>query len=210
MPAKNYLISWRITGFSWAIKFWSRFFWSRLFPRGPVECNYPNIALTISLSSSLNSLTTYPFTFNLNFVWYRLSQYFTSVYFPNDFIKSGRSQSVVLDGEESDSVPVTSGVPRGSVLGPILFLIYINDLPDLVTSKVRLFAGDTAVYLTVESPSDGQMLQMDLDTLSGWESRWDMEFNPSKCQVVRVTASRRPINTLYYLHGKVLEAVTSA
>ena len=96
------------------------------------------------------------------------------------------------------------------MLGPILFLIYINDLPDLITSKVRLFADDTAVYLTVESPSDRQVLQKDLDTLSGWESRWDMEFNPSKCQVVRVTASRRPINTLYYLHGQVLEAVTSA
>ena len=57
-----------------------------------------------------------------------------------------RSQSVVLDGEESDSVPVASGVPQGSVLDPILFLIYINDLPDLVTSNVRLFADDTAVY----------------------------------------------------------------
>ena len=121
-----------------------------------------------------------------------------------------RSQSVVLDGEESDSVPVTSGVPQGSLLGPILFLIYINDLPDLITSKVHLFADDTVVYLTVESPSDGQVLQKDLDTLSGWESRWVMEFNPSKCQVVRVTASRRPINTLYYLHGQALEAVTSA
>ena len=97
-----------------------------------------------------------------------------------------RSQSVVLDGEESDSVPVTSGVSQGFVLGQILFLIYINDLPHLITSKVRLFVDDTAVYLTVESPSDGQVLQKDLDTLSGWESRWDMEFNPSKCQVVRL------------------------
>ena len=121
-----------------------------------------------------------------------------------------RPQSVVLDGEESDSVPVTSGVPLGSVLGPILFLIYINDLPDLITSKVCLFADDTAVYLTVESPSDGQVLQKDLDTLSKWESGWDMEFNHSKCQVVRVTASRSLINTLYYLHGQALEVVTSA
>ena len=96
------------------------------------------------------------------------------------------------------------------MLGPVLFLIYINDLLDLITSEVRLFADNMAVYLTVESPSDGQVLQKDLDTLSWWESRWDMEFNPTKCQVVRVTASRRPINTLYYLHGQVLEAVTSA
>ena len=54
------------------------------------------------------------------------------------------------------------------------------------------------------------MLLNDFDNLSVWESRWDMEFKPSKCQVVRVTTSRRPINTLYYLHGQVLEALTSA
>ena len=121
-----------------------------------------------------------------------------------------RSQSVVLEGEESDLVPVTSGVPQGSVLGPILFLIYINDLPDQIVSQVRLFADDTAVYLTMEGGDSHRVLQNDLDSLSVWESRWDMEFNPSKCQVVRVTSSRRPINTLYFLHGQVLEVVTSA
>ena len=56
-----------------------------------------------------------------------------------------RSQTVVLEGEESGSVPVTSGVPQGSVLGPILFLVYINDLPDELSSQVRLFADDTAL-----------------------------------------------------------------
>ena len=60
------------------------------------------------------------------------------------------TQKVVVGGEESDTVPVTSGVPQGSVLGPILFLVYINDLPDKVTSQVRLFADDTEMYLTME------------------------------------------------------------
>ena len=115
-----------------------------------------------------------------------------------------------MDGEESESIPVTSGVPQGSVLGPILFLIYINDLPDGIFSKVRLFADDTALYLTIEGKDDGAALQQDLDRLSVWESMWDMEFNPSKCQVVQGTGSRRPMNAIYMLHGQVLEAVTSA
>ena len=86
----------------------------------------------------------------------------------------------MIDGEESESIPVTSGVPQGSVLGQILFLVYINDLPDEVRSWVRLFADDTAMYLNMESEDDSSALQTDLDILSAWETRWDMEFNPSK------------------------------
>ena len=121
-----------------------------------------------------------------------------------------RSQRVVIDGEESESIPVTSGVPQDSVLGPILFLIYINDLPNEVCSQVRLFADDTALYLTLESEDDSSTLQKDLNILSAWETRWDMGFNPSKCQVVHVTGSKKPVKTDYILHGQVLESVTSA
>ena len=121
-----------------------------------------------------------------------------------------RSQRVVIEGEESESIPVTSGVPQGSVLGPILFLIYINDLPDEVCSQVRLFADDTALYLTMESEDSGPTLQSDLDILSMCETRWDMEFNPSKCQVVHVAGSKRPVKRDYILHGQVLEPVTCA
>ena len=121
-----------------------------------------------------------------------------------------RSQRVVIEGEESESIPVTSGVPQGSVLGPILFLIYINDLPDEVCSQVRLFADDTALYLTMESEDSGSTLQSDLDILSMWETRWDMEFNLSKCQVVHVAGSKRPVKRDYILHGQVLESVTCA
>ena len=66
----------------------------------------------------------------------------------------GRTQAVVLEGERSSEVPVTSGVPQGSVLGPLLFLLCINDLPQNIQSQVRLFADDTAVYLTVSSFKD--------------------------------------------------------
>ena len=69
------------------------------------------------------------------------------------FLK-GRTQVVVLEGEKSDEVPLTSGVPQGSVLGPLLFLLYINNVPDHVRSQVSPFADDTAVYLTINNLND--------------------------------------------------------
>ena len=66
------------------------------------------------------------------------------------------------------------------------------------------------MYLTIGGAEDGELLQNDLDILSMWEDRWDMEFNPSKCQVVWVTTARNFINTVYTLHGQVLEVITSA
>ena len=81
-----------------------------------------------------------------------------------------RSKQVVIDGEESESIPVTSGVPQDSVLGPIL-LVFKDDLPDEVRSQVRLFADDTALYLTMESEVDSSALQTELDILSAWETR---------------------------------------
>ena len=105
---------------------------------------------------------------------------------------------------------MTSGVPQGSVLGPLLFLLYINDLPQNIQSQVRLFADDTAVYLTVTSSEDANTLQADLDTLQEWERTWDMEFNPSKCQVLHITRSRQPLQSQYTLHRQFLEPVDSA
>ena len=77
---------------------------------------------------------------------------------------SGRSQKVVLEGQSSSFAPMLTGVTQGSVLGPVLFLIYINDLPEYVSSStVRLFADDTLLYLTIHNSSDCAKLQDDLN-----------------------------------------------
>ena len=79
---------------------------------------------------------------------------------------------------------------------PVLFLVYIDGLPEDIVSEARLFADDTAIYLTLENKDYSDKLQRDLDRLQTWEARWDMEFNPSKCQAVRVIYSRthfRPV-----------------
>ena len=124
---------------------------------------------------------------------------------------TGRRQRVVLDGESSDQVPVTSGVPQGSVLGPCLFLLYINDLAEDLESVVRLFADDTIAYLTIASQSDATRLQRDLDRLAKWEDLWQMQFHPEKCQVLRVCKKHKPnYSGSYTLHGHSLEIVNES
>ena len=113
---------------------------------------------------------------------------------------SERSQKVVLDGRASD--PVLSGVPQGSVLGPVIFLIFINDLPDKIRSSVRLFADDCVLYRNVKSPL--YCLQDDLNSLAKWEMEWQMKFNVSKCH------PSRHIHFNYTLHQQTLEHVKSA
>ena len=117
---------------------------------------------------------------------------------------------MVLDGDTSTELPVSSGVPQGSVLGPILFLLYINDLPDNIQSNVRLFADDTAVYLAVQGQEDTDIIQNDLNILQEWEKAWDMEFNPSKCQVVHISRSCKPIKNKYTMHRQVLDSIDHA
>ena len=118
---------------------------------------------------------------------------------------SGRTQSVVVDGAESDSLPVTSGVPQGSVLGPAMFLVYINSLPKGVNSTVRLFADDTVIYREISAEDDHHTLQADLDTLVQWEREFSMEFHPKKCNILRVSRSRCPSTYNYTLHGTTLK-----
>ena len=100
---------------------------------------------------------------------------------------SGSTHQVVLDGKASDPVPVLSGVPQGSVLGAILFLIFINDLPDNIRFSVRLFADDCVLYRNIHSIQYCFILQEYLTSLGQWEADWQMKFNVAKCHYMRVT-----------------------
>ena len=98
---------------------------------------------------------------------------------------TNRSQRVVIEGYYSSPSKVTSGVPQGMVLGPILFLIYINDL--ITNSTIRLFADDCLIYRVINSSADHQLLQQDLNTLSNWATKWQMKFNVNKCSILQLS-----------------------
>ena len=127
------------------------------------------------------------------------------------FLK-GRSQSVVVEGDRSSAAPVTSGVPQGTVLGPLLFLLHINDLPGNVQSQVRLFADDCLLYRVIDTAADQHLLQQDLQALEQWGLRWGMRFNASKCEIMRICRSSQPINSIsmYQLGGVPLQVVDRA
>ena len=112
---------------------------------------------------------------------------------------SDRLQHVVVDGCKSSPNKVLSGVPQGTVLGPLFFLIYINDIAKDLTpgTAIRLFADDSMLYRKIFSEEDCEILQKDLDSLQRWESKNKMQFHPGKCQVIRVTNKVKPLDRKY-------------
>ena len=112
---------------------------------------------------------------------------------------------VVVDGESSTECDVLSGVPQGTVLGPLLFLVHINDLPDSVTSKVRLFADDCLLYRKVTSTADQEEIQKDLKRLETWAETWGMKFNAKKCYILSISNKGR--NKFYELNSYILKHV---
>jgi hypothetical protein len=127
----------------------------------------------------------------------------------SNFLKN-RTQRDIVDGESCSPVTVYSGVPQGTVLGPILFLLHIHDLPSVVTSKVRLFADDCLLYREIDNANDQFVLQEDLKSLENWGTKWGMRFNATKCHIMQVSRKRNPLHTFYSLSGQILKEVREA
>ena len=100
---------------------------------------------------------------------------------------TNRRQRVVINGFSSQWKDMISGVPQGSVLGPVLFAIFINDMPQAVTNRIKLYADDAKLYSAVRSTEDCLKLQEDLIRLEEWESKWQLRFHPNKCTLMRIS-----------------------
>lgn len=119
-----------------------------------------------------------------------------------------RRQRVVLDGVTSEWCPVASGVPEGSVLGPSLFLAFINDIPEILKSNCLLYADDLKVFRTVTSDHDGKLLQNDLNRLHSWSRSWHITINAAKCFHLRVSLKTKPLPVSFSIGGTQLPLVT--
>ena len=96
------------------------------------------------------------------------------------------TQCMVINGTMSAEASVSSGIPQGSVLGPILFELYINDLPRNVKNHVKLFADDSKIFARSDDKRAKTSLQADLDRLNKWSDDWQLRFHPEKCSLIRI------------------------
>ena len=115
---------------------------------------------------------------------------------------TNRCQRVVLNGVKSSWASVLSGVPQGSVLGPLLFVMFVNDMPDVVQSSILIFADDTKIYRPVRQASGVQSLQSDIDALVRWSAQWQLPFNTSKCKSLHIGSGN--VRHVYDMNGAVL------
>ena len=125
-----------------------------------------------------------------------------------DFL-SNRRQRVVIDGYSSSLTDITSGVPQGSILGPLFFVLFINDLPDVVcsASTIALYADDSKMFRVINCDDDQTLFQNDLDKLYHWSQCNLMDFNSKKCKIMRITKKQVPFTNRVQLSDTVLEEV---
>ena len=121
---------------------------------------------------------------------------------------SGRMQCVSIEDTKSDLLPVISGVPQGSILGPLLFLAYTNDMPDVIShSDLLLFADDAKCLKMIECEDDSKLLQEDLDSLCMWSTQWKLKFKTAKCALMSLKS--KPENqSEYIINDNKITAVT--
>ena len=121
-----------------------------------------------------------------------------------------RRQRVVLPGVRSDWMEVKAGVPQGSILGPLLFIIYINDIVAGLNSNIRLFADDTSLSMVIENPiTDAQKINDDITTITEWAERWLVTFNPSKTESLLISRkTSRPFHPDLIITGQTINQVS--
>ena len=112
-----------------------------------------------------------------------------------------RKMRTIINGYGSIWVEVLSGMPQGSVLGPLLFLLFVNDIPEWVRNSIRMFADDTKIWAKIRTAEDGDSLQRDLDRLVEWSNLWLLSFNPAKCKVMHIAHN---IETKYSIQQDML------
>ena len=115
----------------------------------------------------------------------------------------------MVNGHHSEWSYVSSGVPQGSILGPFLFVLYVNDLSSVVRSKIKMFADDGTLYTTVSTTENCNKLQSDLDLVSSWCAHWQMNLNPLKCELLCISNKLLPPKFDYVLNGFPLKWCTS-
>jgi len=112
---------------------------------------------------------------------------------------------VCIHGFKSSWKMVTSGVPQGSVLGPVLFLIFINDLDSHLVTSLLKFADDSKLFGKVNNDSDRDVIQQDLHSLVEWSDKWQMTFNTEKCKVMHLGKQNKRFD--YYMNNQKLGVV---
>ena len=122
---------------------------------------------------------------------------------------NNRTQRVVIDGYSSSLSEISSGVPQGSILGPLFFVIFINDLSHVVCSDntIALYADDSKMFRVIDCDEDLIYFQEDLDKFHQWSQHNQMDFNTKECKIMRINRKQVPFTNSVCMNDTVLEEV---